>query len=207
MSFVEKPLESLADYLPEGTFHPVLKFIQQYNIHLSVTKKRISILGDYRHPARWGNHKISINGNLNKYEFLLTFLHELAHLLTYEKFNNRVEAHGIEWKNIFSELLIHFLQLNVFPADIVVELKKSIKNPAATANGETALLAVLRRYNSPLREGYSTIENLPIEAVFLTENGRLFKKKGKRRKRYECIEINTGRLFSFSAIAEVKKVQ
>ena len=76
----------------------------------SVTKKRQSVLGDYRHSAIGKNHRISINGNLNKYEFLITLLHELAHLFTFEKFANKVEPHGKEWKHFYGSLLADFLQ-------------------------------------------------------------------------------------------------
>jgi len=78
---VEHPLNALNAYLPDGAFAPVVALINQYKVHLTVTKARKSVLGDYRHAFQGANHKISVNGNLNKYEFLITLLHELAHLL------------------------------------------------------------------------------------------------------------------------------
>ncbi|MGI9138821.1 MAG: SprT-like domain-containing protein, partial [Sediminibacterium sp.] len=84
---------------------------------------------------------------MNKYEFLITLLHELAHLLCFEQYRNRVEAHGKEWKTIYGSLLAAFIKLDVFPEDINKALKKTLLNPAATANGETKLLLVLRKYN------------------------------------------------------------
>ena len=101
MSKVEHPLHALKAYLPEGAFEPVLALIHQYKLHLTVTKARKSVLGDYRHPLMGANHKISVNGNLNQYEFLITLLHELGHLLCYEQYKNRVEAHGKEWKYLY----------------------------------------------------------------------------------------------------------
>lgn len=205
MPTTEHPLQALAAYLPDGSFEPVVKYIHHYKIHLTVTKKRKSVLGDYRHAHGWGNHKISVNGNLNKYEFLITFLHELAHLFTFEKHKNTVEPHGIEWKNFYSQLLQDFVNRNLFPPDIVKALQKSIRNPAATANGETELLSILRNYSTPTRPDLTIVENLPNGAYFITENGRLFQKLSKRRKRYECIEVQTGRLYSFSGLSEVKQ--
>jgi hypothetical protein len=163
-------------------------------------------LGDYRHSSIDKNHRITVNGNLNKYEFLITLLHELAHLLTFEQFANRVEAHGREWKNSYSKLLIDFLQKNIFPKDVSDALYKTINNPAATANGETELLKVLRNYNATKKEGFVIIEELPTGNLFETEKGKIFKKGLKRRKRYECLELSTGRLYSFSSIAEVKMI-
>ncbi len=207
MPLTEHPLKALAQYLPENTFEPVIKYIQQYNIHLTVTRVRKSVLGDYRHAAGWGNHKISINGNLNKYEFLITFLHELAHLFTYEQFKNRVEPHGKEWKHFYSRLLVEFVQLKVFHPDIEKALIKSIQNPAATANGETELMLVLRAYNMKQRVGFVLIEHVPDGSIFKTDKGRIFKKIGKRRKRYECIELPTGLRFSFSGLSEVQIIE
>ncbi len=96
MAKVEHPLQALSNYLPEGAFDPVVSLINEYKVHLTVSKARKSVLGDYRHAALGANHKISVNGNLNQYEFLITLLHELAHLLCFEQYKNRVEAHGKE---------------------------------------------------------------------------------------------------------------
>src|SRR5690349_6371391 len=114
----EVPMGRLQDYLPPGTYEPVLEYLRQYHVHLTVARERKSILGDYRHRTHHQNHRISVNGNLNKYAFLITLLHELAHLLTFEKFGNRVSAHGREWKTVFGQLLAQFIEHNIFPADI-----------------------------------------------------------------------------------------
>jgi len=204
MPKVEKPMQTLAEFLPEGSFDSVVAYIHQFKVHLTVTKKRKTILGDYRHAGITGNHKISVNGNLNKYEFLITLLHEIAHLLTYEHFKNKVESHGKEWKYFYSNLLQDFVQRKIFPTDIEIVLQKYILNPAATANGETSLLLVLRKYNTIKREGYVTVEHLPLHTVFVVDKGKVFKKGNKRRKLYECIEIATGRVYLFNPLAEVK---
>ena len=197
-------MAALAAYLPDGCFGPVVAYIHQHKIYLTVTRQRRSILGDFRHATHLDHHRISINGDLNKYEFLLTFLHELSHLITFEQYRNRVEPHGKEWKANFGELLKDFLGMGVFPPVIAAALRKTVANPAATANGETELLAVLRQFDTVKKEGVYTIGQLPDGTEFITENGRRFKKIGKRRKRYECVEIETGRRYSFSELSEVR---
>ena len=206
MSKVEHPLHALANYLPEGAFEPVVQLIHQYKVHLTVTRERKSVLGDYRHPFLGSNHKITVNGNLNKYEFLITLLHELAHLLCFEQYRNRVEAHGKEWKNIYGSLLKAFIDLNLFPDDITKSLKKTLLNPAATANGETALLLVLRRYNPLKKAGVVVLAHLADGTLFKEIKGRTFRKIKLRRKRIECIEIATGNIYLFSALSEVEIV-
>ena len=206
MSKVEHPLQALANYLPTGAFEPVVQLIHQYKVHLTVTRERKSVLGDYRHPFLGSNHKITVNGNLNKYEFLITLLHELAHLLCFEQFRNRVEAHGKEWKNIYGSLLKAFIDLNLFPEDITKSLKKTLLNPAATANGETALLLVLRRHNPVQKAGVVVLAHLADGSLFKEIKGRTFRKIKLRRKRIECIELATGNIYLFSALSEVEIV-
>jgi len=203
---VEHPLHALNAYLPEGAFEPVVELINHYKVHLTVTRERKSVLGDYRHAAMGANHKITVNGNLNKYEFLITLLHELAHLLCFEQYRNRVEAHGKEWKVIYGQLLTQFIQLQIFPDDIRKSLQKTLLNPAATANGETALLLVLRKYNPAQKEGVITLAHLADGALFKEIKGRIFRKIKLRRKRIECIELATGNIYLFSALTEVEKV-
>lgn len=199
-------MEALRRFLPEGSFDEVISFIHQYRVHLTVSRKRKSVLGDYRHAGPGSNHRISVNGDLNAYEFLITLLHELAHLLTFEQYRNRVEAHGPEWKQCYGRLLQHFVQLGIFPPDITAALQSSIINPAATANGETALLLVLRKYNHKPSPDHIPVADVPEGAYFTTDNGRIYQKGPIRRKRYECVEIKTGLRYSFSAVMEVRVV-
>ena len=208
MPVSEHPMQALAAFLPDGSFEQVVHYIHHYKVHLTISKQRKSVLGDYRHSGAWGsNHRISVNGNLNKYEFLITLLHELAHLLTYELHKNRVEPHGKEWKAHYSRLLVDFVQQKLFPADIEKALEKSIINPSATANGETDLLLVLRKYNVAKKPGFVPVIDIPEGAVFQTENGKIFRKGAKRRKRFECVEIKTGLHYTFSPISEVKLIE
>src|SRR6187455_1143572 len=111
----EVHISQLQDYLPPGTYDAVLGYLRQYKVHLTVARERKSILGDYRHRTYHDNHRISVNGNLNKYSFLITLLHELAHLLTFEQLSNNVMAHGREWKMTYAKLLDQFLQHHIFP--------------------------------------------------------------------------------------------
>src|SRR2546423_14754630 len=129
----EAPIDHLQQFLPPDTYAPVLQYLLFYKVHLTITKERKSILGDYRHSTHFSNHRISVNGNLNKFSFLVTLLHELAHLLSFEKFGNKVFAHGREWKLIYGNLLEQFVKNKIFPADIEKELLRSLRNPSATS--------------------------------------------------------------------------
>jgi len=203
MTKQEAPLYQLKDYLPEGSFEEVSKYLLHYKVQLTITRERKSVLGDYRNSLADKNHRISINGNLNKYSFLITLLHELAHLFTYEQFGHRVSAHGLEWKNEFSKILAQFLLKKIFPLDIQKALYKTLKNPAATSCADTYLLRVLHQYDKKI-EGLLLIESLPIGAIFKIKGGREFKVAEKVRKRFKCVELATSKVYLFSPIYEVQ---
>lgn len=201
----EVPITQLQDYLPPGTYDAVLAYLRQYKVHLTVARERKSILGDYRHSTHHANHRISVNGNLNTYSFLITLLHELAHLLTFEQFGNKVLAHGREWKMIYAKMLAQFIQHKIFPADIEAELLRSLQNPAASTCAEDGLLRILRKYDAK-ESHHRLVEELSIHDLFRTSDGRIFKKGEKLRKRYKCVEVKTGKVYLFSPVYEVESV-
>jgi SprT protein len=201
----EVPITQLQDYLPPGTYDAVLAYLRQYKVHLTVARERKSILGDYRHSTHHANHRISVNGNLNTYSFLITLLHELAHLLTFEQFGNKVLAHGREWKMIYAKMLAQFIQHKIFPADIEAELLRSLQNPAASTCAEDGLLRILRKYDTK-ESHHRLVEELAIHDLFRTSDGRIFKKGEKLRKRYKCVEVKTGKVYLFSPVYEVESV-
>ena len=205
MPKTEHPLQALTAYLPEDSFEHVVYYINHYKIHLTITRKRQTVLGDYRNALHGKNHRITVNGNLNKYSFLITLLHELAHLLAFEKFGNRIQAHGKEWKIIYSGILQSFTGKKIFPDDIEVALQQSIKNPGASSCAEVDLMRVLKRYDTKKQDVY-LLEELSPKALFKTEDGRIFEKGERLRKRYRCIEKKTGLVYLFSSVHEVKLI-
>jgi SprT protein len=205
MSKKEAPISRLQDFLPDNTYDKVIAYLNYYKVHLTVARERKSILGDYRHRTHGSNHRISVNGNLNKFSFLITLLHELAHLLTFEKYGNKVAAHGKEWKHIFGLLLATFIEHNVFPDDIKQALKKSIQDPAASSCADEALLRTLRNYD--VKQSHLVfVESIPEGALFKTHDGKIFRKGEKARKRFRCEEVKTKRIYLFSPVYEAEVI-
>lgn len=200
----EVPLQTLSDFIPPGTLDPVMEYLKRYGVHLTITRARRSVLGDYRHRYQHQPHRISVNGNLNPYAFLITLLHELAHLLTYERYGNRVSAHGREWKTCFADLLKVFLVNRSFPEPLEIELQRTIRNPAASSCAEVGLIRILRQYDSPeKKENRVLVEELSKMAEFSTPDGRHFRVDKKMRKRFLCTEQKTGKQYLFSPVYEV----
>ncbi|HEY4334867.1 MAG TPA: SprT-like domain-containing protein, partial [Puia sp.] len=167
------------------------------------TRERKSVLGDYRHATRSSNHRISVNGNLNSYSFLITLIHELAHLVTFMEWGNGVNSHGKEWKGIYRKMLEEFIRLAVFPADILSALKKSLHNLPASSCADENLMRVLKKYDENPSD-LLLVEQIADGACFSLEDQRVFRKGKKLRKRYQCMELATGKLYLFSPIYEVK---
>jgi hypothetical protein len=204
MSKNEAPLVSLASFLPPGSFPLVEPFLLHYKVHLTITRSRQSVLGDYRNAYADKAHRITVNGNLNPYAFLITLLHELAHLITFMRFGHKVASHGQEWKGQFADLLKQFLQSRLFPEDIASQLSISLRNPAASSCADDALMRILRKYD-PVKEGHCLVEELPVGSVFVIKNNRIFRREEKVRKRIKAVEISTGKVYLFSPVYEVKQ--
>jgi len=201
----EAPLEALKQYIPLYAAGLTLRYLEKYKVHLTITRDRKSVLGDYRHATVHQTHRISINGNLNQYNFLITLIHELAHLVTFIQFSNRVQPHGPEWKVIYASLLKDFLSKDIFPDDILFALRRSLHNLPASSCSDESLMRILRKYDSG-QEGLMLVEQVQEGHLFDAGKGRIFKKGKKLRKRFQCTELQTGKLYLFSAICEVKTV-
>ena len=198
--------DALKAYLPDGSFELVMPLILQHRVHLTITRHRQTKLGDYRNA--WGNknHRISINGNLNKYSFLITLLHELAHLLAYEQFGNRIQPHGREWKKTYGSILKDFLAKQLFPPVIAEELKATLHNPAASSCAEDDLQRILMQYDVK-RPGVKLVEQLANGQHFRIPGGRVFVRGEKVRKRFKCFELPHMKPYLFSPLYEVIEVQ
>lgn len=201
----QAPLSSLEDYIPDGSSHLIFEYLKLYKVHLTITRSRKTVLGDYRHAMGSKNHRISVNGNLNKFSFVITLIHEIAHLVTFLEFNNRVLAHGKEWKKIYRELLVRFLVIKIFPTDIQQALENSLQNLPASSCADEGLMRVLKRYDKK-EKGLVMVEQVEEGYLFEIDKGKLFKKGRRLRKRFQCVEVETGRLYLFSPIYEVKPV-
>jgi SprT protein len=194
----------LKPFIPESSFSQVLKWIQMYPLQIRISASRTSKLGDYRSPhGKNKYHKISINRTLNKYSFLITFTHEFAHLLCFEKHQNRVAPHGKQWKQIYKELLFELLESKIFPPEIEFELTKSIiGNIYASSSSEKELQKVLSVHNTHEEKGV-ILEELSPNSKFKIHNAKVFQKGEKMRTRYKCYCLTNKRWYFVSPIARV----
>ncbi len=188
--------------MPEEAAPIISNWINDTGCLFKISRSRSSKLGDYRAPFRGSPHRISVNYDLNPYSFLITTIHEFAHLQTWNKHQHRVRPHGSEWKNHFKQLMDPFLKLSIFPADIKQAILNYMENPAASSCTDLHLFRTLKAYDTA-KSSALTVESLEDGHYFALKNGRSFQRIGKIRKRYKCMELSTRRIYLFNPIAEV----
>lgn len=191
----------LQKYIPQAAVIPVFELIKEHGVHLKIVNERKSRHGDYRRLPT-GQHQITVNGSLNPYRFLITLIHEIAHLVAFQKYGSRIKPHGVEWKITFQQMMLPFIRPGVFPNDLLPFLARHFKNPTASSDTDTHLALALKRYD--LENDKSYIFEIPEGSLFRIYNGRIFKKGHKKVKRYLCEEVHTGKLYLFKPHAEVE---
>ena len=194
--------EILKKYLPEQSVSLIAQWIVDFDFKLKIKRERSTRLGDYTSPQGGSNHTITINHNLNKYAFLITLVHEVAHLVTYNEHRNRVNPHGTEWKRNFQKLMQPFLSTDIFPLEIFSALRKYMQNPAAASCTDVQLLKTLKLHDNDSDTVF--LEYLPFNTIFSYNNSRLFQKGEKVRKRFKCKELSTGATYLFNPLTEVE---
>ena len=193
--------ETLSKYIPEHAVKPVFELIVANQVHLKIVNERVTRHGDYRKGIN-GKHEITVNANLNKYKFLITLIHEISHLVAFEKFGRNIKPHGDEWKYSFQILMVPYIRPEIFPTNLLPLLARHFKNPTASSDTDATLSLALKQYDEQNDKNY--IFEIPYGSVFRISNGKIFKKIAQRVKRYECVEINSGRIYLFNPNAEVE---
>ncbi len=194
----------LRKYMPHAAVPLMATWILDYHILLRITAKRKTVLGTYSPPPKANApHTITINGDLNPYAFLVTFVHEVAHLRVWLRFKNQVNPHGKEWQTVYSHLLGKVME--VFPADVASALRQYMTNPSAATCRDEHLYKTLKKYDKD-NKGLVLLEEIPDNAVFKVEDGRLFTKGEKLRKFFRCTEVGSNRKYKISGLLSVALV-
>ena len=195
----------LAKYMPAAAVEPVHDFMDKYCVHLHITRKRTSKLGDYRWPQRGHNYQeISVNGDMNPYQFLMVLLHEMAHLNTHQRHGNEVQPHGHEWQEQYRQLLLQYLPC--FPADIATLITQYTARIPLSRTIEKQIDAQLRHYNPD----YTPTDDLTLNQLAPGTAFRIadkpqkpFRALEKRRTRWICLGLDDNKKYLVSGTARV----
>lgn len=193
----------ILNHIPEAAHQYCQYLLNEYRFKFVLKNKRLTKLGDFRNDKASGEFTISVNKTLNQYQFLITFIHELAHLKVAVEQSSSVKSHGSEWKIAFKELLNPLLNNSIFPEPLLAILIHHMINPKAAAGSDPRLWNALLVHNrGPIKDKLNSIED---NSSFLFRNKRFVKVK-KRRTRILCKDENSSRIYLIPGIAEVIKL-
>jgi len=192
---------TLQDYIPEPAIPYVLELLKHDHLVIKIKNERKTRHGDYRKLPN-NKHQITINANLNHYRFLITLIHEIAHFEAYQNHGRYIKPHGKEWKRTFQHLMLPLINPQIFPQQVLPLLANHFKNPKASSDSDADLALAFKQFDTSNDKTY--VFEVPLGVDFKLYNGKIFKKGMKRTKRFECVEVNTGKLYLFNPNAEVE---
>lgn len=207
MPMKTEELELLKRHFPEAAMMQVGQLYEQRRFCLHFKRPRNSKLGDFRPPRTPKSLcVITLNQDMNPYQMLITYVHEVAHYDVYLRYGSHlVLPHGKEWQASFSALLQPFMTQSVFPRDVLDALQHHLQHIKASSTADVRLQRVLKAYDNKPSE-WCTVESLPEGTRFTMKNGLVFKKGAKQRTRYKCECESNGKTYLVAALAEAVKL-
>lgn len=166
--------QTLSKYIPAQAVVPVFELIKSFGVHLMVVNERVTRHGDYRRTPE-GTHQITVNATLNSYRFLITLIHEIAHLVAFKKYGRTIKPHGKEWKHTFQQLMLPFIRPEIFPSKLLPLIAKHFKNPKASSDTDALLSIALKQFDPENNKYY--IFEIPTGDNFRIYNGKVFKRE------------------------------
>ncbi|GAA4463907.1 SprT-like domain-containing protein [Nibrella saemangeumensis] len=199
----------LKSYIPVEALSYCQELFQHYPFHFQVTRPRRTKFGDFRvFPD--GQVRITVNADLNPYAFLITFIHEVAHLVVHRTYRRRPQPHGKAWQTAFQKLMQPLLTEQVFPAAVLYPLQAYMLRPAATTSGSPALVQALRQYDSQLQSdpvsNQVSLKDLSEGQSFVFRK-KIYVRGALRRTRVVCKEVDSGVSYAILAHAWVDRCE
>jgi SprT protein len=193
----------LSEHVPAASVDYCVDLWDRYRFEFTLRRSRVTKIGDFTVRGRLS--RITVNRDLHPFLFLITYVHEVAHLEVHLRGGRRAESHGAEWKKDFQRLMAPVLRSDVFPDDLLTALQEHMVNPRATTFSDTDLTHAFRRYD-PRATTLTFLADIPSGSVFELR-GRWFKKGETKRTRVLCQEMKSRRKYFVPADAEVQNVQ
>lgn len=194
----------LQSHVPASSLDYCFSLWKESPFELKITKSRQTKVGDFTSRHSKLHPRITLNNDLNQYLFLMTYVHEVAHLRVFLQFGGRVDPHGEKWKTAFTDLLLPLLWETVFPEEILHELRRHMINPKASSFADSELTQAFRKFDKNTNQ--MMLSQVPEGSIFKLQ-GRYFKKGKLRRTRVLCRELQSKRDYLVPADAVVSDVQ
>ncbi|MBA4054173.1 MAG: transcription elongation protein SprT [Marivirga sp.] len=200
----DKVFTILQSHVPPSSLEYCLTLWKESPFELKITKSRQTKVGDFTSRRTKLHPRITLNNDLNPFLFLVTYVHEVAHLRVYLQFGNRVDPHGEKWKTTFTDLMVPLLWESVFPEEILHELRRHMINPKASSFADTDLTQAFRKFDK--NSNQMVLSDVPEGSIFRLQ-GRYFKKGKLRRTRVLCRELQSKKDYLVPADALVSDIQ
>mgnify|MGYP001285464903 CR=1 FL=1 len=196
-----KLVNSFHSFVPTSSIPLLDSWIDELDVDVIISRPRRTKLGDFKVV----NNRmiITVNNNLNKYSFLITIVHELAHAFVFRDYMNSVPPHGDAWKSIFKSMMLNYLTPDFFPKEILKVLSGHMIHPKASTYSDIELVKALKKYDDTI---LLTLSDIQIGELFQLSNGRSFIKGVRLRKRFRCVEEKTNKVYLFHPFSEVIRV-
>tara|TARA_B100001093_G_scaffold421521_1_gene413818 strand:+ start:361 stop:960 length:600 start_codon:yes stop_codon:yes gene_type:complete len=195
-------MQEIFQKIPLGSLEYVKGLLNNQNILIKLKNNRKTKHGDFSVKKDF-SVEITINSDMNPFRFLITLLHEISHFFVYQDFGFKTKPHGFQWKSKFKELLIPVINNKVFPDDILSPLAKYAINPKASTDTDLDLSIALNKYNVSIS---TYVLDLEQGDKFKASNKKNYLVIRKRRKRYECMEIDSKKIYLFSPNYKIMKI-
>ncbi len=193
-------LESLEKFLPRAALPHVERWLEDVHILIKIKNSRRTKLGDYRFNHSFKQHQITIDRELSPEAFFFVLTHEIAHLKVHKLFGSKAKSHGVEWKTIFGNMLLE--SVKIYSEKTKSSIFNHARNPRASVGADKYLFQQLF-VDENQRE--KLVENIGENQKFRIGK-RVFQRGSKRKIRYLCKELNTGRLYLVNGQAIVDEI-
>lgn len=202
---MNKDKHLLVHYIPEPAVIPLVEWLHKNKVQLRISKTRRTKLGDFRLASNGDFPRISVNHNLNRYAFLITLVHEMAHAqvsATKSRFR-RIQPHGKEWQAAFTQIMLPFLNESVFPETLLPVVKKYFIKPKASSVSDPYLMRALKAFDKPTENPLINELGSGDQFMFRETSYEVVK---KLRTRYQCRNLQNDRMYLIHGLAEVEKL-
>jgi hypothetical protein len=198
---------SFEAHVPQQALAYCRQLYQTYQFDFFLSRPRRSRLGDFTTKPGY-TPRITVNVNLNPYNFLITYIHEVAHCAVYRQFGDfrkrKIAPHGTEWKMEFRKLLIPVMQDPIFPQDILQPLLRYAANPKASTGADATLYNAIKKYDDAgVATNKVALLHLTEGTNFVFQN-RQFTRGLLRRTRVLCTDQDSQRRYTIPAHALVE---
>jgi len=185
--------EILEIHIPRDALSYCLDLSQKHKFNFKLYSNRKTKIGDYKYDPATKNSQISVNRSLNSYSFLITFIHEIAHLVATKTFGRKIAPHGKEWKSTFKQLMLPLIIPDIFPENLLRTLAKHLINPKASTHADPVLVRALQAYDMQ-RDGFKQLDRIG-NGNYFSFNGKRFQYLEKRRTRIVCRQVSNDKKY------------